>query len=664
MTRVLRPALAEAQRRLLRTLGALAALVLLMPPGALAQAERSSGALDRASHLLGPPALPTLPSRDWPTQRTRQPAPPPLLERLTKDPLHAAYHVGLIETAIRNALDATDGPATLTLIAAQLGGHDLWRSTVHLDARAAPLAHDGAAFDHAPLRGELARLLIAIAQADRLRQQAFARLPASLTRTSLLRQAALGPLTPLDATDYRQLLGEVDHAAQAAGFFDLVTASRRFQHFLRTAPPLPPLRWQAETALGRILIDTTGGDDLHDVRDVLLLVDTGGNDEYRFAPLADNQPMQLIFDARGNDRYLATTHASGPAAAVLGYALLWDSEGDDRYDSAGHSFSQAAALFGNALLIDENGNDHYHARSHAQGWALGGSALLIDRQGQDQHHALAHAQGSAGPVGVALLIDADGDDRYTLAPLPLLFPSSQLPERNLSMGQGAAMGVRSSASDGRSLPGGLGALIDLSGDDHYEAEVFAQGAGYFQAAGLLIDGGDNDRFEAAWYAQGAAAHGAAGVLLARGSDNDHYQANQSTALGAGHDFSVALFLDEGGNDHYALGTLGFGAAHDNGHAVFVDAGGDDHYHLDADECRAFGAAPMSSWGDTREIMLSQGLFFDLSGIDQYPAACPRAGNDHAWAWPRQHLGLQLPSERGAGLDGDYDNPLFTAPLTR
>src|SRR5690606_19630368 len=198
------------------------------------------------------------------------------------------------------------------------------------------------------------------------------------------------------------------------------------------------------------------------------------------------------------------------------------------YDSAEHSFSQAAALFGNALLIDEAGNDRYNARSHAQGWALGGSALLIDRHGNDSYHALAHAQGSAGPGGVALLIDVGGDARYTLAPLPLQCPSSQLPERNLAMGQGAAMGVRASASDGRSLPGGLGALIDLSGDDHYEAGVFAQGAGYFQSAGLLIDAGGSDRFDAAWYAMGAAAHGAAGVLLARGNGDDHYQASHST----------------------------------------------------------------------------------------------------------------------------------------
>ena len=642
----------------IRLLGAIGLLGALPPASALAQTGTSSSALEHASRLLGPPALSALPHRDWPARPARQPAPPPLLERLAKDPLHAAYHVGQIELAIRDTLDA---PATLTLIAAQLGGHDLWRSTAPLDARKDLLAHHGAALEHVPLRDELARLLTAIAQADRFRRQAFARLPAALTRETLLRQAILGPHHPFDDADYRPLLGEVDHAALAAGFFDLVTASQRFQQFLRTTPPLPPMRWQVDTGLGRILIDTTGKDDTHDVKDVLLLVDTGGSDEYRFAPIAEGHPIQLIFDQHGDDHYLATAHASGPAAAALGYALLWDGQGDDHYDSAGHSFSQAAALFGNALLIDEAGNDHYTARSHAQGWALGGSALLIDRQGNDHHHALAHAQGSAGPVGVALLIDTAGDDRYTLTPLPLLFPSSQLPERNLSMGQGAAMGIR--ASDGRSQPGGLGALIDLSGDDLYQAGVFAQGAGYFQSAGVLIDAGGSDRFDAAWYAMGAAAHGAAGVLLAHGDGDDHYQASHSTALGAGHDFSVALFIDEGGNDHYQLGTLGFGAAHDNSHAVFIDTGGNDRYGLDATDCRAFGAAPMSGWGDPREIMLSQGLFFDLGGTDHYPAICPRTGNDVAWMWPRQHPALNLPSERGAGIDGEYANPFFTAPLT-
>src|SRR5690606_16061028 len=96
-------------------------------------------------------------------------------------------------------------------------------------------------------------------------------------------------------------------------------------------------------------------------------------------------------------------------------------------DAALPRLTQAAALFGAALLIDEQGDDHYHARSHAQAWALGGVALLLDRAGHDRHHALAFAQGSAGPYGVALLFDADGNDHYTLAATPLVHPSSQLP---------------------------------------------------------------------------------------------------------------------------------------------------------------------------------------------------------------------------------------------
>lgn len=685
----MKPGFTASITALLKGFG-LASLVLsgsvLAQANPLPAVPPATDALERASRLIGPPGLPTLPSRDWPAQAPQPapPSPPPLLDRLVKDPVHAGYHAGQVELAIRETVDT---PAELTLVAAQLAGAALWRSPAPLDERQSQLtrqpdplgyalqtlaALDDVAphhtwtpeLDHTPLRDELAHLIIAIAQAERLRRQAFSRLPASLTRDALLRQAVLGHVQAFDDADYRLLLGQVDMAALAAGFFDLVLASQRFQHFLATTPPLPAVRWQVDTPLGRILVDATGKDERHAVQDVLLLVDTGGNDEYSFRPVGEVAPIQLIFDQRGNDRYLSTAHASGPAAAVLGYALLRDSEGDDRYDSAEHGFSQAAALFGNALLIDEAGDDRYNARSHAQGWALGGSALLIDRHGNDHHHALAHAQGSAGPGGVALLIDVGGDDRYTLAPLPLQFPSSQLPERNLSMGQGAAMGVRASASDGRSLPGGLGALIDLSGDDHYEAGVFAQGAGYFQSAGLLIDAGGSDRFDAAWYAMGAAAHGAAGVLLARGNGDDHYQASHSTALGAGHDFSVALFIDEGGNDRYRLGTLGFGAAHDNSHAVFIDTGGNDHYRLDAADCRAFGAAPMSGWGDAREIMSSQGLFFDLGGADHYPAACPRAGNGAAWAWPRQHPGLNLPSERGAGIDGEHANPFFTAPLTR
>ena len=164
--------------------------------------------------------------------------------------------------------------------------------------------------------------------------------------------------------------------------------------------------------------------------------------------------------------------------------------GDDSY--RGTQQAQASALFGAALLVDGGGNNQFVATSHSQAHAIGGLAVLLSSPGNDQFTAQTHAQGSAGPQAVAVLIDPAGNDRYTLNNTPLVLASAQLPDRNTSMGQGAGRGVRADLSGGRSLAGGIGILLDLAGDDHYVAQVFAQGAGYYEGLGLLVDDAGSD----------------------------------------------------------------------------------------------------------------------------------------------------------------------------
>jgi hypothetical protein len=242
------------------------------------------------------------------------------------------------------------------------------------------------------------------------------------------------------------------------------------------------------------------------------------------------------------------------------------------------------------------------AQTQAQAFALGGLAFLASvgtdpteaikgsAQEATRYAALSDAQGSAGPSGVALLLDTQGDDHYSLSALPLVAPSAQLPERNRSTGQGMGRGWRL-LQDGRAVlatAGGVGVLIDLQGNDHYSAQVFAQGAGYHEGLGLLIDGGGHNTHEAAWYALGAAAHGGAGVFVASGVGNDVYRISHVTALGAGHDASVGWFEDRGGNDHYSLGDMGLGIGSDGGSGFFLDRGGADCFEGQAAHARVQG----------------------------------------------------------------------------
>ena len=431
-------------------------------------------------------------------------------------------------------------------------------------------------------------------------------LPADLSRDALLRPdvdvrmlARLAPRVDLPALG-RAMQGVIDATAQL----------RLALQQLSDARALPPLVWRHLTPRGWVHLDTTGQSRRQTPEDVWLWVKVGGDDAYDLDAFAGpssvaSPAVRVLLDTGGHDRYQASRDGGDAASGVLGLALLWDGGGDDQWRC--RSWCQAAALLGAAAPVNEGaGRDTLQADTQAQAHAVGGLALLAGNPGAltlqasaaTAYHALSDAQGSAGPSGVALLADLHGDDHYELAAQPVVAPSSQLPGRNRSMGQGAGRGWRlTQASDAasrahpepvRETAGGVGVLIDLQGDDHYQAQVFAQGAGYQEGLGMLIDAAGHNRHEVAWYGLGAAAHGAAGVFLASGAGDDDYRVSHVTSLGAGHDFSLGWFEDRGGNDRYALGDFGMGLSSDRGIGVFIDTQGCNRLQIDAVPARGMG----------------------------------------------------------------------------
>lgn len=608
----------------------------------------------------------------------------PLYRALMAQPLQAPYRAGMLAheytqalTSVRDLFALTGAVAGLE-VSASVEQH-LQRSEERLRLAADPLA-DSLAWMAAlaprahwqprlpsqqrlpgELRFELALMLSNIGRAHQFLQRALERMPPAMTPGLLRRQALDGELRPLEAPDYRPLLALIDRQALLAGMLNLVAAVERLKSFVSSAKNLPIVVWHLDTPMGKIVVDTTGRDNRYRLQDSLLVLDVGGDDYYEFLPSSVGHRISVLIDHQGNDHYLASAPGADPSAATLGYGILWDTEGDDYYQ--GTQQAQASALFGAALLVDGGGNNQFVARSHAQAHAIGGLALLLGGSGNDQYKAQTHAQGSGGPLGVAVLLDPAGNDHYLLNNTPLIRESPQLPLHNTSMGQGAGRGLRADPVDGRASSGGLGILLDLAGNDHYEAQVFAQGVGYQEGLGLLIDDGGNDQFDAAWYAMGAGAHSGAGLLLKRGDGNDSYHASHSMALGAAHDFSVGVFVDEDGDDRYTLGDLGLGAANDNSTALFVDAAGNDHYKVTVGVCHAFGAAQLSEWGNLRESLLNLGLFIDLGGSDTYPVHCKGVRNNATWTAARTWPQLKLPSEAGAGVDGEFTLPFVLRPLT-
>jgi hypothetical protein len=513
-----------------------------------------------------------------------------------------------------------------------------------------------------PLRYELARVLAALSRSHQFLQRAFERFPPSVTPQLLRRQALEGRLTQFETPDYRQLLPLVEREAVLAGMLDLVGAVERLQRFVKNEAALPSVAWSLQTPFGWVVVDTSGRNNRHQLKDALLVLDVGGDDDYEFLAQGDTHTISVLLDHRGNDRYATAAPGADPSSATLGYGILWDTEGDDRY--LGTQQAQASALFGAALLVDGGGSNRFVASSRSQAHAIGGVAVLVSAGGDDEFIAQTYSQATGGPGGVAVLVDTGGNDRYTLNNVPLVRPSPQLPDRNTSMGQGAGYGMRGVFFDGRSTSGGIGMLLDLAGNDRYEAQVFAQGVGYYEGLGMLLDDGGNDRFESAWYAMGASAHYAAGVFLKRGVGSDVYRSTHENALGSANDLSVGVFVDEGGEDEYTVGHLSLGAAHANSTGIFVDGAGNDRYTVMSSTCGALGAAHQHKWGNPRETLPNLGLFIDLGGVDSYPTHCVRAANNKLWAGPRVWPLLDLRSEAAAGLDGEWPLPFALRLLTR
>jgi hypothetical protein len=347
-----------------------------------------------------------------------------------------------------------------------------------------------------------------------------------------------------------------------------IEATLRFARDLPHATNFPgPMR--LVSPIGAIVIGSRG-DDRHGPG-AALIVDPGGNDLYERAPVTDGR-ISVIVDLGGNDRY------EGTDIAVRGLSAIVDMAGDDRYEADGPGL--AAAIAGASIIVDRAGNDRYRSRHFAQGAAAFGFAALVDLDGDDEYSIGAWGQGFGAAGGTGLLWDRAGNDSYTATGEPDTFGRGAA----LSGAQGAAFGFRSM------LGGGIGILRDDAGDDRYQAEMFAQGLGYYYGVGLLWDRGGDDRYRAVRYAQGSAAHEAVGVLRDE-SGNDRYELTFGVGQGMGLDAALGVLVDAAGDDDYRAPLLAQGTATANGIGLLFDREGRNRFELrDVD----------ASWGQAED----------------------------------------------------------------
>lgn len=362
---------------------------------------------------------------------------------------------------------------------------------------------------------------------------------------------------------------------------------------------------QRKTRWGKVVIGGTG-ENWHgrDKKKTAVIIDLGGDDFYSDRVGEDG----IIVDISGNDSY--ESHKNwAQATGVLGASCLVDLDGNDSY--IGMRGAQGCGFLGVGVLVDKKGNDKYRGQDYNQGCSLGGIGLLLDDSGKDEYSSHLYSQGVAIAGGVGAIVDRSGDDRYYCkGQVATSYGTSGVFS---GWGQGVGVGFRYLAS------GGIGLVYDGGGRDHMEAGNFSQGGGYYHGWGLVWAGGkENDTYLGSRYCQGFSAHYAAGTFIEEGGD-DTYLTRNAVAAGLAWDLSLTWFEDRGGNDTYPVKGFSVGAAAHNSFVFWRDMGGRDHYRYGPP-----GRPPYNSYhgGSSLAVVVDMGR-----DRDRYDRPGKRTGND-------------------------------------
>jgi hypothetical protein len=418
-------------------------------------------------------------------------------------------------------------------------------------------------------------LLRTITQARENTERAFIRL--SPQEKELLREKALAPW---DDSRWNTFL-ELSMKVELKELFDAllpVVSSLSGGHLTMLKKDLlkrfpdneAPVLFEDMTPAGKVIVGGTGPNVYRE--DAALILDLGGNDLYlnNAGGTRAGIPVAVVVDWEGNDRYLSKENFS-QGAGLLGGGFLVDLSGTDMFDAL--DGGQGTGFFGAGILYHGSGPGTYRGRKFCQGTGQMGIGLLWNSAGDNVYSCAGQGQALGFFKGAGILIDESGNDNYQLGGLE---PDFRDPSKStVSMGQGFGRGLRQDEKkDG--VSGGLGLLIEGSGNDTYTADYFAQGSSYYYGVGILDDISGDDRYIAGRYAQGAGIHSSVGVLLDRRGD-DFYYTSFGVAQGAGHDYGVGFFQDDQGDDYYWGGTLVQGSSTAGSIGMLIDKGGKDRY---------------------------------------------------------------------------------------
>lgn len=400
------------------------------------------------------------------------------------------------------------------------------------------------------------------------------------------------------------LLARADRALEV-----LLEEARRCSTWPKPHNPTPGVVAELKTPFGLVAVGGPGAN-LWDCQSnrYALIVDLGGDDTYEgwvAAPSGLGNPVSVIIDLAGNDTY-RSKHKFGLASAAGGTGILYDAGGDDTYECA--EWGIGAAFCGVGLLIDKAGNDRYRGGDMTIGCAAYGVGAVMDCLGNDIYESSVYSVGCGLPRGLGLVLDRDGDDRYRCTGKYQSGYGTQGEWQGWGIGCG--FGFRSLAA------GGIGAVVDLRGNDVYDAGEFGLGCGYFLGVGVVRDMKGHDIYRASRYGLAAAAHCAVGLFM-DDLGNDDYQNVGPASMAGVWDIATGAMFDLDGNDSYRSGGLGLGAGSQNAVGIFWDVAGNDSYR--AYDASTLGHGGGNSYGGGR-LARNFGFFFDTGGEDSYTRA--------------------------------------------
>ncbi len=412
-----------------------------------------------------------------------------------------------------------------------------------------------------------------------------------------------------------------------------------------------------DSPIGPIVVSGFSADTLR--TDAALQVDLGGDDVYldNVGATSFDRPVSVCLDLAGNDRYEAPESSYAQGFGFLGVGMLVDVAGDDVY-RAKH-FSQGVGIMGVGVLWDKAGNDTFSAHTFCQGAGMFGLGMMLDDSGDDVYDCASNGQGSATTLGLGILSDLGGNDKYRLACDSTKDAMGGIP----GYGQGGALSFRAYPWEKKLVAyGGVGMLVDDEGDDEYVSNGWnSQGGSYIMSLGVLVDNAGNDHYICGT-GQGSGIHVTNAILIDKKGD-DVYEGG-FRAGGSGGDRSPGFLIDYEGNDTYKSSTSSYGTAcKPFAYSLFIDYKGDDKYICDRpkgdvlfNDWHSFGGV----WPESDPNAWPYALCLDLGGKDDYQVR-NRANNSETHSFGH---GIFLDMEwRGDDVIGKVSPPVPEALMT-